>query len=337
MHLRVTPLSLSTMLVLGLGQSAAIANDPHCEGRWGYTQPNCPDPQSDQVVVYADANAGGKCMTFSAGFVDATNAPGSPPGFIPSLSKYGLNDCISSVKVGSNVRLLAYQNDNYNVEGSAHNLSWHMSTHEPFQPPGPFFSYAAENMEPSDNDDYSSLIILKIDQTTKERIPNHYLGSDPAASANAFWKQEAQGLCHNSGFWFLTSEPDLPDGFPLGDGYHCVGDPPHWYDLKPLTGRVWKVPRSSDLSSSSAAGGVAVDLQNMPIARNTFVGYRHFGDPDCQTIGGKDYVFVPVQGCNDSWSAYPIPYVLVLSADDLSPVATWTIPTQEPQGSYYSQ
>jgi hypothetical protein len=175
------------LLGVGLGQTDALANNPHCDGP-ASPRPrttNCAAPQANEVVVYADSNYGGLCLSFSADVSPGT--PGSSPGHVPSLSApdFGFNDCISSVKVGSNVRLLAYQNDNYNVQTeivalsplatrTTHNDNWHMATYE------------SGNTAQTVNDDFSSLIIQRIDQTTGERIPNFYQGSSPTNNDDAF-------------------------------------------------------------------------------------------------------------------------------------------------------
>jgi len=96
-----------------------------------------------------------------------------------------------------------------------------------------------------------------------------------------------------------------------------------------LTGVVWKMPRDASLATSlfPPPGTTHRQLRDMPDQFNQMSGYRHFGDPDCQTIAGNDYVFIPVQGCASNSGTLPLPYVLVLDSD-LNFVAGWTLPSQ---------
>jgi hypothetical protein len=52
-------------------------------------------------------------------------------------------------------------------------------------------------------------------------------------------------------------------------------------------------------------------------------GYHHFGDPDCATVNGTDYVLVPMQSCENPRNPA---YILVLDKN-LDYVARWQIPT----------
>jgi hypothetical protein len=306
----------SFISVFCLAGSAAQASNTSCDGKAGYYSYSCADPASNEVVVYGDAGGTGKCMRFSSTFTDSLNSPHAPPGYIPDLTNYGFNDCISSVKVGSNVRLIAFQDAYYNPPIPPripnHNWDWQMATYEPD-------AFSPWYAEPTVADDFSSLIIQDISQSNGERIPHRYIGSDPTSDNNAWWSQEPQGLCHNKTSWFLTQEVDV-SGTPINPNFSCVADGN--YDA-----RVWKVPRNGYINGAPPAGTFYRDLKDMPAQFSTWSGYRHFGDPDCQTISGRDYVFIPVQSCASNSGVVPIPYVLVLDSD-LNFVAGWTIPPQ---------
>ena len=58
------------------------------------------------------------------------------------------------------------------------------------------------------------------------------------------------------------------------------------------------------------------------------LGYRHFGDPDRMNIGGKDYIFVPVERCGNQAPGV----ILVLNAN-LDYVATWIVPSGPEAGT----
>jgi hypothetical protein len=92
-----------------------------------------------------------------------------------------------------------------------------------------------------------------------------YLGDYPK-NRESFWSNDAQGLANDGANWFVVK------------GYN-----------KDNT-RIFKVPLSYDLGSSSSAGllqtGIPPELKN--------IGYNHFGDPDVDKTYG--FLFVPVEG-----------------------------------------
>jgi hypothetical protein len=75
----------------------------HCVSQCGAVA----EPEPHEVMVFKDMNFGGACKTFT---VDENQFAYT---YIPDLSTYGLNDCISSLKVGSRARLHAFINDNF--------------------------------------------------------------------------------------------------------------------------------------------------------------------------------------------------------------------------------
>ena len=91
-----------------------------------------------------------------------------------------------------------------------------------------------------------------------------YLGNYPS-NRESFWSNDSQGLANDGANWFVVK------------GY------------KASNTRIFKVPLSYDLASSSSAGllqtGIPPELKN--------IGYNHFGDPDVDKTYG--FVFVPVE------------------------------------------
>jgi len=303
---------------------------------------NCnPTPSDYQVTFWQDANYQGGCITFE---VPANSGALS----VPYLGTWGFNDCISSLKVGAKVRLHAYKDANQGSGGSFYSSSanagivYWKATYEP-GPQSNIGTYGA------DEDSFSSLVIEnRALLPNKERIPFTYRGDYPS-NKPTIWSEEAQGLCHNNGNWFITKEAYLPDsiayapligqscrdGFVLMDGY-CTN--PNYIDAfsscllnddgHRYTGRIYRWPLETDLSQEQEPLGVKHRDQSEfdfliggTLTHSTKLGYRHFGDPDCMTIQGKDYVFIPVESCGSQ-----VPGVVLVLDSDLKYIATWAVP-----------
>ncbi|MGQ0594627.1 MAG: hypothetical protein ACT4QB_18925 [Gammaproteobacteria bacterium] len=185
-------------------------------------------------------------------------------------SSFGLpNDSISAIDVGADVRAVVYEHDYF----------WGRQAHYEggrYYEPGKAFGW---NYELGNENDPSSLEIFPMEGG---RAATRYLGNYPSNREN-FWSNDAQGLANDGSNWFVVK------------GY------------KASNTRIFKVPLSYDLSSSSSKGlvqtGVPLELQN--------IGYGHFGDPDVDQSSG--FLFVPVEASSKSSK----PRIAVFSPVDL--------------------
>jgi hypothetical protein len=210
---------------------------------------SCPDsPGPDQVIVYQHRAFGGKCKTMGIGRYP------NPSFFSPVP-----NDSISSLKVGSNVRVHVFERRNFNGQvalfegGSSHDAA--------FPNASPF------SLGPNVNDTASSIIVQ---EASGVRVPYIFVNDYPR-DRETVWSEEAQGMCHTDTHWFITDNP-----------VRLVG-PQHLDKVVDPTLR--KIPLSADLKGHDPSVAIA----NIPGSLKDH--YVHMGDPDCIS----DFVFVPLE------------------------------------------
>src|SRR5262245_31089550 len=119
-----------------------------------------------------------------------------------------------------------------------------------------------------------------------------FLGDRPTAG-NPGWHVEAQGLAHDSDYWYITQNP------PFAFSPIIVGGGP----------RLWRIPVTHDLNDHVACDDPGVSCE---ILFNTELfehHYNHYGDPDFYQFGGRGYILVPIEGGDDG------PGVAIFRAD----------------------
>jgi hypothetical protein len=216
----------------------------------------CPDtPGADQVVVYQHARFKGKCTTLGIGEYP------NPKSFSPVL-----NDSISSLKVGINVRIHLFEHGDFNGQVALYEAG---STHDVSFPDSSPFS-----LGPNVNDTASSIIVQ---EALGVRVP-YIFANDYPRDRETVWSDEAQGMCHTDTHWFVTSNSLRFD--------------PNFN----RRARLLKIPLSADLNSYDPSVAVA------RIPDSLKDGYDHMGDPDC--ING--FVFVPLEDSRFNYASPPV-------------------------------
>jgi hypothetical protein len=149
-----------------------------------FAQP-CPDsPGPDQVIVYQHRGFGGKCAILGIGRYP------KPSYFAPVG-----NDSISSLKVGSDVRVHLFENHNFGGQVALYEAG---SSHDAAFPSADPFSLG-RNV----NDTVSSIIVQ---QASGVRVPYIFVNDYPR-DRETVWSEEAQGMCHTDTHWFITNNP----------------------------------------------------------------------------------------------------------------------------------
>lgn len=163
----------------------------------------CPAPGANQAVVYTDPNFGGNCAVLVIG-----------PWPMSDLIEAGIpNDSISSISVGSGVRVVLYEND-------------------PFS--GRQADYESGSYATLTNGVDEQTSSLRVQANNGHRIAFQHIGDHPSDREN-FWTadEQPQGLAHNATDWFLTSNQhiyrvplseDISEDNPIGG--NTVGMPP---------------------------------------------------------------------------------------------------------------
>src|SRR5436309_3352273 len=140
---------------------------------------------------------------------------------------------------------------------------------------------------------------------------HHFLGDKPAEE-NPGWHQEAQGLSHDTDFWYavqnvpacvlpeghpLCPVPNSPEGCVLPSAICDLIDPdPTCATRRP--GIVWKIPVTHDLSDPGAAA-VATTSEEACSA-----GFSHVGDPTHYVHEGTGFVLAPLEGNGPGVAAF---------------------------------
>jgi choice-of-anchor A domain-containing protein len=304
-----------------------------------------PTPSDFQVTLWDNINYTGSCITFEI-----------PPTMgalsVPRLDVWGFDDCIDSLKVGAKLRLHAYRDVEQGSGGPFYHGSANSSTPVYWQAtyePGPQSETGTYHV----NSSMSSLVIEnRTLLQNQEPIPFQYRYDYPN-NKNTAWSVEAQGLCHNQDNWFITKETFLPTewGQAVLDAktpcpppqvrmsYFCADpnhiDPEYTCVLSTrYTGRIFRWPLETDLWQSNPTGVIHRDLWEFNVRLSplgdpipsTKLGYRHFGDPDRMKIQGTDYIFIPVEKCENA-----APAIILVLDSNLDYVATWVVPP--PDGS----
>jgi hypothetical protein len=131
----------------------------------------CGDPGPYQVVLYKDKHFKGSCVVLN-------------PGHYNNPSAMGISgDSISSVKVGSSVRLTLFKDTGFRGQPAFYESEQHW--------------YALGNVE----DETSSAVV---DYSNGSRIPYRYLGNNPGGSTKQWWTRELNGVAHDHSNWFFS-------------------------------------------------------------------------------------------------------------------------------------
>jgi hypothetical protein len=251
----------------------------------GMTRPTetaaaCRAPSALEVVVYEDANLKGACQILGVGAYPNTSSFG------------GRNDKISSLSVGSSVRVAFYKDGNYSgPEADFEGGYWY-------------------NVGNEVNDQTSSVIVQA---NNGHAAAIWYEGNWPNDREN-FWASDVQGIAHDSWGWYLTHNSVLDANVwakndPYYPGDFCIHTYPFFFCKK--IPEVFGVPFGIDLATDDYAGCCKRALLPRDLVRQ---GYNHFGDLD--HLDG--YLFIPVEG-----DGLP-PLLAIYRASDLSFV-TWDI------------
>jgi hypothetical protein len=177
----------------------------------GVAEAACPAPAANQAVVYTDPGFGGNCAVLVAG-----------PWPLSDLIEAGIPDnSISSVIVGSGVRLVLYHDD-------------------PFSGPEADYESGAHVVSLGSVDEQTSSLRVQLDNG--HRIAAVHLNDYPSDRDN-YWNQYAdrnldfsfvagvQGLAHGATDWFATNKTTL-----------------------------FKIPFSQDLSEDNVSPGNSVPI-----------------------------------------------------------------------------
>ncbi len=156
-------------------------------------------------------------------------------------------------------------------------------------------------------------------------VASTYLGNYPSGR-ETFWTDDAQGIAHDGGNWFLTHNVWVNEGVTVvveGAGQSSAAQ---------KIGVVYSIPVSMDLGAAGngltdgAYSGIPLPpacpscrYATLPSATNN-QGYNHFGDPD---VYGH-YLFVPVEGPG------LVPIVAAFDTRDLHFIACSPLPSAAP-------
>lgn len=224
---------------------------------------NCGFPGPEQVIIYEHTDRGGACQVLGVGNYPASSSFGLP------------QDSISAVDVGSNVRAVLYQHDDFGGRQAHYEGGWY------YDPLG------------NENDRTSSIQIFPMQGGL---AATWYLGEYPK-NRESFWSNDSQGLANDGANWFVVK------------GYN-----------KDNT-RIFKVPLSYDLGSSSSAGLMQTAIP--PELKN--IGYGHFGDPDTDKRYG--FLFVPAETSSKK------PRIAVFSPIDLRFLSSFELSDNPDEGA----
>jgi hypothetical protein len=135
----------------------------------------CRPPRDLEVVVYEHANLKGACQILGV-------------GAYPNSSSFGGRDNnISSLSVGSGVRVALYKDSNYRG------------------PEADFEGGYSYNVGDNVNDQTSSIIVQA---NSGHTAAIWYDGNWPSDREN-FWASDVQGIAHDSWGWYVTHNPEL--------------------------------------------------------------------------------------------------------------------------------
>jgi hypothetical protein len=241
------------------------------------------------VTVCTDASYHGVCKTFS---VDAQQAH----HYVQSLSPFGLNDNISSLLVGSKVRLHAFLDDNFSaIRGWRSTADIAINAYIPdpslvsgggmatydigdnpidiatirdhsgtayasqatYEPGARIASHA--QLGPNVGDLVSSLILDNLDVLgDTEPLASTFKGNYPGSTdGHTFWTDGNDGLCHNHDYWFIAQTQTNTKDW-------TDNTIPEVSSCVEKIGRIWRCPLDCDLNTSpvrddSFLGGYYLD------------------------------------------------------------------------------
>lgn len=271
-------------------------------------------PKPNEVIVWQDPHYTGTCATL--------HGPGGYPD--PSSLQPVHNDSISSVRVGCGVRALLFHDAVSDVPTSTPvsycppqqycppipdwpaepGKYWYSSGHRATYEAGSSHEVYADDelfqLGPNVNDHASAIIVEAEDN---RRVAYSYLGDSPGDSGVPLYNEQPQGIAHSHTDWFFTNMWTLfkiPLDYTLDSNtvsdYTCLGN-----------------LSKGSFFGSSIPGWLEDACHRLPPPPAGIEGCDHMGDPDYADYAGVGYVFLPLEGCNDSKAR-----IAVYRADDLS-------------------
>ncbi len=189
-------------------------------------------PGGNEVQLFTGRNFSGACFTLQVG---------DTVGSLSATCGLSFSNAISSLRVGSEARLLTYGNASFAGQTAVYEAGAAVTAGIGPPDSSSIGSYA--------EDDFESLVVQPGGQPPQARVAWVYKGNDPS-DAGTFFSEEVQGLCHTQGSWFITRNNN---------------------------NQVWKVPFEQSLGASSCT---APGCDGSAFG-NPRPGYDHFGDPDC--------------------------------------------------------
>jgi len=167
---------------------------------------NCPPPGADQAVIYQSVNRGDACKVLSIGEY-LTSSSFSP---VPDNS-------VSAIAVGSNVRVVLYDDSNLVSNDRSNSVVFLGQTHYE----GGWYYNSLENFD----NKASSIEVFRMQGGS---AATGYLDDYPAAREN-YYSDNVQGLAHDSSNWFITTEDKIykvPLTYDLNNGTPHPSFPP---------------------------------------------------------------------------------------------------------------
>lgn len=132
--------------------------------------------------------------------------------------------------------------------------------------------------------------LIAVQQSAAQECSQHTLLGDRPAAGNPGWHEEAQGLAHDSDYWYVTQNREHLDP------------------------RMWRIPVTHDLGAGVACGDAGVSCHDW-FDSGLMPPYNHYGDPDFYEFNGRGYVLVPIECGGDDCSDAPPNGVAIFRAD----------------------
>jgi HYR domain len=161
----------------------------------------------------------------------------------------------------------------------------------------------------------SGLVLLAprgLDAQPLDACYRHTFLYDKPDEATPGWNQEAQGLTHDSNYWYVVQNVEacvVPAGESLCDfetpqgcvvpSLLCPPNEASCANLRP--GKLWKLHVTHDLSEQAEGDGAKVATVSQEICS---AGFSHVGAPTHYTHNGTGFVLVPLEGAGPAVAAF---------------------------------